>query len=176
MSLAPTKGNCDGRNGRYNSCGATDIWLACKSRGQCKRCSDAFKMGKKITAHHKKEHPKQLKAALDKLEEIKLNQQYYLRAITDNILRNSGKCKCDECNEPIPHPTGRNVCHIVGSGANKKLYTDPRNNFILGKGLFKGECRCGIQFDDKGEKSTMKIYQKYLEVRTELNHKYYNQK
>lgn len=171
MSLSPSKGTCDGRNGRYLCCGAGDVWLGCKSRGQCKRCSDAWKADKKKVQPQHKKNSVAVKQALDQLEFRVKSREYYLKAIMANIERN-GKCVCDNCEQVIPHPIGRHVCHIVGAGGNKLLYLDPRNNFILGKGFF-GECNCGALFDDQGEKSTMRIYPKYVEVRTILNHEYY---
>lgn len=98
--------------------------------------------------------------------------KYYLEAITDNIQRN-GICRCDECNNPIRNARGSNVCHIVGAGANKLLYLDKRNNFILGKGQLFGQCDCGVKFDDRGMKETMNIYPRYLEIREILNNEYY---
>ena len=68
-----------------------------------------------------------------KKSEIKESGNYYRLAIALNIIKNKSVCRCDECGSPIKHPTGRNVCHIIGSGANKELYLDKRNNFILGK-------------------------------------------
>ena len=108
-----------------------------------------------------------------KKSEIKESVNYYRQAIALNIIKNKSVCRCDECGSPIKHPTGRNVCHIIGSGANKELYLDKRNNFILGKGEMFGECNCGWSFDESGEKSEMEIYPKYLEIRETLNREYY---
>lgn len=171
MSLAPTKGTCDGRNGRYNSCGATDVWIGCKSRGQCTKCSIEYK--KRQKKGNRPTNDSEKRKVLARLDFIQESQQYYLRAIVANQKKNEGKCLCDECEHLIPHPKGAHVCHIVGSGANKKLYLEPTNHVIIGKG-FTGECNCGAKFDDEGKKSTMKIYPLYLRVREELNYKYYN--
>lgn len=104
---------------------------------------------------------------------IKQARLYYLEAIAANIKRSGGKCTCDECEAPISNVTGLNVCHIVGKGANTALYFDKRNHFILGKG-FIGQCSCGVVFDERGGKSGMKIYPRYVQIRADLNREYYN--
>lgn len=174
MRIVATKGTCDGRNGRYSHCGKPDVWIACKSRGQCTYCSAKFKIERRAKSEAKKYgNSSKLQKILTQLEFIKNSQQYYLQAILDNQKANDGKCRCDECGNLIAHPTGRNVCHIVGSGANKKLYFDLRNRFILGKGALFNECNCGATFDDKGLKSTMNIFPKYEDIRIRLNNEHY---
>lgn len=37
------KGTCDGKRGKYDHCGAEDVFLACVSRGQCYSCSEKWK-------------------------------------------------------------------------------------------------------------------------------------
>jgi len=109
-------------------------------------------------------------------ERIEEGKKYYVRALVLNSNKNNGKIRCDECGELIKHPTGSNVCHIVGKGANLTCYFDVRNHFILGKGEMFGECECKQKFDDRGEKKNMKIYEQYLKIRDDLNSGYYNKK
>lgn len=166
MSLQPIKGTCDGRNGRYNSCGATDVYLACKSRGQCIRCSGTYKKEKnkgKRTVNSIK-----IKQGLAQLEFIVNSREYYLKAIVANQNENGGICRCDECNEPIMHPTGKNVSHIVGSGANKKLYHEKINNKIL--------CSKCENIWTNGSKRSMKIFPECERIRIMLTNKYYTKK
>lgn len=130
-----------------------------------------------ISRHHKPINSNRnkpvAKISPKKQEHITLSKQYYLEAITANIFKNKGVCLCDECNERISHPKGRNCAHIVGSGANPTLYFDKRNHFILGKGPIFNECDCLWKFDESGEKETMKIYPRYVEIRETLNREYY---
>lgn len=100
--------------------------------------------------------------------------RYYKEAIIDNQSRNEEKVHCDECSAVLlqekGHP-GRNVCHIVPW---RSTYLDKRNHFILGKGELFGQCRCGILFDDEGGKEKMKIYPRYVEIKTVLTLEYYS--
>jgi len=134
------------------------IW----ARGKCKPCALKEKPPKKIQPVSEK-----------KKQEIKTSNQYYRWAIDKNIIKNKGVCRCDECGEEIKSPSGRNICHIVSGGANKALYLEPINHFILGKGETFGECSCGWKYDESGEKEKMNIYPRHVEVREILNNKYY---
>ena len=113
------------------------------------------------------------KSIAKRTESIKESSNYYKKAIAQNIINNKGKCLCDECKQPIKAPTGRNCCHIIGRGANEKLYHHPLNNFILGKGEMFGECSCGAKFDDMGLKSEMNIFKEYEHRRELLNNEFY---
>lgn len=98
-------------------------------------------------------------------DSIKASKEYYRIAIAANMAQNKGKCICEECGCVIANPTGSNVSHIVSKGANRELYLDPLNHFIL----------CDI---DEGhwtmhDKTKMNIYPESEERRIELNHKYY---
>jgi len=103
-----------------------------------------------------------------KKAEITQDALYYKKAIGENIIKNGGKCRCDECGHEIKMPRGANCCHIVGKGADLTLYHHPLNHFVLGKGEIFGECNCAATFDDKGEKHTMKIYPRFLEIREKI--------
>jgi hypothetical protein len=123
--------------------------------------------------------PKALrKISEKKAGKIKDSKDYYREAIGMNILKNKGKCLCDNCGDPIKDPLGkkhgRAVCHIIGSGANETLYLDPENHFVLGRGPLFNECNCGWMFDESGEWETMKIGPEAAERKERLNRKYYD--
>lgn len=113
-----------------------------------------------------------LKPIIDK-EAITANKSYYAKAIFANIERNKGKCRCDECGREIKTPTGRNVCHIIGKGANTALYHDIRNHLILGKGEIHDECNCGWLFDESGRWHEMKVAEHVKQIKEQLNKEYY---
>lgn len=119
--------------------------------------------------------PKQVKAVFDK-ESANENKSYYAKAIFLNIKKNNGRCKCDECGEDINKPTGRNVCHIIGKGANTALYHDVRNHLVLGKGELFGECNCGWMFDESGSWEEMNVALYARQTKETLNLEYYNRK
>lgn len=99
-------------------------------------------------------------------ESIKASKEYYRLAIDSNVSHNKGKCVCEECGCVIKEPTGSNVSHIVSKGANRELYLDPMNHFIL----------CNIHEGQwtMHDKTVMNIYPESEERRIKLNHKYYN--
>jgi len=100
---------------------------------------------------------------------IEISKKYYAKKIADNILQNRGKCLCENCDDEIRNPTGRNVSHVIGSGGNKALYHEEENSFVL--------CdRCEDQWTDNngGEKTEMRIFPKSEEIRIRLTFKYYN--
>lgn len=134
----------------------------------CKNCAMKADM---MLAPKKTRQPIK-KKPVDK-EKLGERNEYYKRAIFANMKRNGGICRCDECGHEIRYPTGRNVAHIVGSGANETLYLIPENNFILGKGEMFRECNCLSVFDDQGKKHTMKIYPIYVERHERLIASYY---
>lgn len=164
MGLQPEKGTCDGRDGRYNHCSRTDVWIVCKSRGQCTTCSDAFKRARNKPKLIKKVSAKKLLFIAD-------SNQYYIRAILANRKKNGGECRCDECGEKIKHPNGRNVSHIVSSGANNALYLDERNNKILC--IFENGCEPKWT---EGDRTTMKIWPECEKIAEQLTLEYYSAK
>jgi hypothetical protein len=99
-------------------------------------------------------------------ESIKASKEYYRLAIASNIAQNKGKCICEECGNQIKEPSGSNVSHIVSKGANRELYLDPLNHFIL--------CDIHEGHWTMHDKTTMNIYHESEERRINLNHKYYN--
>lgn len=113
----------------------------------------------------KKPIPKRSKK---KLDEIRLSKEYYQKAIEANIQQHTNKkdvkqnqiCKCDECFEKITSPSGANVCHIIGMGANKKLYFEPINHFIL--------CLKCADIEQNGPRKSMKIYPEWEKRRLQL--------
>lgn len=112
--------------------------------------------------------PKQLKKVSKKqLGKIKENGNYYRAAIAQNIIRNKGKCRCDECGSEIKEPKGRNVAHIVSAGANAALYLEPENNNVL--------CLDCVIWEESGDRTTMKLYQQREDVRQRLTAKYYQE-
>ncbi len=68
------KGNCDGRNGRYDHCGAEDVFLGAKSRGQCIPCA----------AKHNKKELKEV-AKINKTYKMKHNPALYIGTAIGNL-------------------------------------------------------------------------------------------
>lgn len=75
-----------------------------------------------------KKAPKPLKRAPIKVKisakqraKIKLNKEYYAKAIESNKKLNNGVCVCENCPKVISNPTGSNVSHIISAGANAAL-------------------------------------------------------
>lgn len=101
------------------------------------------------------------------LGKIKENGNYYRAAIAQNIIRNKGKCRCDECGEEIKQPKGRNVAHIVSGGANAALYLEPENNNVL--------CFDCVIWEESGDRTKMKLYEQREEIRQRLTAKYYQE-
>lgn len=166
---------CTGKDGKYNSCGQSKVLIANKSTMQCHRCNEKRKNDIK-SCKPKIKNWEQAAKALDQLRYIQESKEYYMRAIMANIQKNHGKCLCDNCDERINHPTGSNVSHIIGAGANKTLYHDDENHFILGN-IMKGDrCNCEQLFSDEGKRQSMRIYPLFVERWERLNNKYYTKK
>lgn len=96
---------------------------------------------------------------------IKEEKEYYSVVIADKRDKKSGKWFCEECENEIKMPTGRNVSHIISKGANPNLYLDERNNCLL-----CAECHWGYEF---GDRTTMKIYERTEKIRETLTKEYY---
>lgn len=107
------------------------------------------------------------KVSTKKIGQIKDSNNYYKKKIGINIIENKGKCKCENCDAVIENPTGRNVSHIIGAGANTTLYLDLENSYIL--------CdKCEAEWTS-GSRINMMIWPKALLVRQKLNLKYYTE-
>lgn len=111
-----------------------------------------------------------------KTEQIKADREYYAKAIHANIVKNKGRCRCDECDHKIDYPIGRNVAHLIGKGANLALYHDIRNHVILGKGPMFNECNCLWKLDESGEWEEMKLAEHIKQVKQQLTNEYYTKK
>lgn len=148
----PHYGICKGTD-KYEGCGQNGL-ITTRSRGLCTLCESKRKT-KPTTA---KKAPKNLVQ----------NKEYYAQRITDNMIKNKGKCICEECGDEIKRPVGRNVSHIVGGGANTALYLESINSKIL--------CLKCEDIWTNGDKTKMKIYPECMEIRQQLNLKYYTQK
>lgn len=109
-------------------------------------------------------------------DKLKDDREYYAKAIHANIVKNKGRCKCDECGREIKYPIGRNVAHLIGKGANLALYHDIRNHVILGKGEMFNECNCLWILDESGEWEKMKLAEHIKQVKQQLTKEYYNKK
>ncbi len=96
----------------------------------------------------KKEPTPIRKLSDEKRAEIKRSKMYYLEALVSNIKKN-GKACCDECGMKIIRPNGSNVCHVIGKGADLRMYYEKTNNVILGKG-WVGECNCKVKLTMRG--------------------------
>ena len=126
-----------------------------------------------LKGHHPSEKGFPKKKMSEKtINKIAENNNYYRKAIALNIVKNKGKCLCDECGVEILNPSGSNCSHVIGQGANPTLYHDIRNHFILCNNL-KDKGKCEQLFSDEGKKHTMKIYPKYVEIKEQLNREYY---
>jgi hypothetical protein len=103
------------------------------------------------------------------VEKRKKDNEYYQEAIEINKQKNGGECICENCFDPIQHPRGINVSHIISKGANLALYHDLLNHFIL---CFRCE---GIwTANNGGEKTEMLIFPESEERKQVLTLKYYN--
>ena len=103
-----------------------------------------------------------------KQKQIVESKEYYADAIKENKDRFKGTCRCENCGNEILFPTGKNVSHVIGGGANLALYLDPINNFIL---CFTCE---GIWTDARGgSKYDMAIFPASEKRKEELTLKYY---
>lgn len=99
-------------------------------------------------------------------QSIKHSKSYYALAIDSNRSANRGQCVCENCGKEIKNPEGKNVSHIVSKGANKELYLDPRNYFIL--------CFDCENIWTTRQKTKMAIYAESEERRMLLNLEYYS--
>jgi hypothetical protein len=115
-----------------------------------------------------KRTPIKTKVTAKQRAKIKLNKEYYVKSIANNIKLNNGVCVCENCPTIIKNPTGSNVSHIISAGANAALYLDKLNHFIL--------CEICEGIWTMHDKTTMNIYPESEERRIKLNHKYYNQR
>lgn len=122
------------------------------SQGKCVRCA-------------KKSYEKVSKLSSKTKESIKASKIYYQVQLDSNKVKNKGKCICEECNKEIKEPSGRNVSHIISAGANKALYLEPLNNFILCV-----PCHHRWEFEDR---QAMNIYPEAMERKEKLTLKYY---
>lgn len=115
-------------------------------------------------------------SAKKKIEETAERNKYYKASIARNIVKNKGKCRCDECGQEIKQPKGHNVRHIIGSGANKALYFHPLNHFIMGSGPLYQQCNCGYEFDNGTKRQSMDIYLESERRRGQLKKEHYESK
>jgi hypothetical protein len=133
----------------------------CKS---CKREDYIFSQGKCVRCY-KNSYEKVSKVSSKTKESIKASKIYYQVQIDTNKAKNKGKCICEECNKEIKEPIGRNVSHIISAGANKALYLEPLNSFILCV-----PCHNRWEFEDR---QAMNIYPEAMERKEKLTLKYY---
>jgi hypothetical protein len=120
-----------------------------------------------LKGHHPDDTKKPIKKVSEKGKvKMKESNNYYRMAIGINIVKNKGKCICEECGEEILSPCGRNCSHIVGAGANKSLYHDIINHKIL--------CLKCENIWTNMDKTKMSIYKECEEIRILLNNKHYS--
>jgi hypothetical protein len=151
----PYYGVCNGTD-NYKGCGNRGL-ITTRSRGLCSLCESKRKPPK----------PKKTKPPKNMAE----NKKYYAQRIVANMIKNKGKCICENCDDEIKKPIGRNVSHVIGAGANITLYHEAENSFVL--------ClRCERIWTDgtEGGKTKMRIYEDSEERRMRLTLKYYTQK
>jgi len=122
------------------------------SQGKCVRCA-------------KNSYEKMAKVSDKGKESIKASKIYYQVQLDSNKIKNNGKVICEECNKEIKEPKGRNVSHIISAGANKALYLEPLNSFILCV-----SCHNRWEFEDR---QAMNIYTEAMERKETLTRKYY---
>jgi len=162
----PYYGLCIGK-GAYKGCNKRGL-IATNSRRLCQKCESIRKAAAPIRRITEK-----------KKMEIKASNKYYADTIAKNMKRNNGTCLCDNCNEKINDPLnakGSIVCHILSSGANKALYLNPLNSWILGRGELFRECNCKWQFDESRKREDMNIYRETQARIIALNAHYYKSK
>lgn len=122
------------------------------SKGRCKPCAS-------------KSYAKPPKLSDKGKASVKANKIYYQVQIDTHKAKNKGKCICEECGKEIKEPKGNNVSHIISAGANKALYLEPLNSFIL--------CvQHHLQWEG-GDRKSMNIYEEAMERKLELTRKYY---
>lgn len=88
------------------------------------------------------------------------DQQYYQQARSANAAKNNGDWVCEECGIIIPHERGARVCHVIGKGADVRLYHHPENHFVL--------CHKHALLEESHHKKTMKIYPEWLKKYNKL--------
>jgi hypothetical protein len=88
------------------------------------------------------------------------DKDYYNQSIAANAAKNNGDVTCEECGLIIPYATGRNVCHVIGKGAEIRLYHHPENHFIL--------CHTHAAQEETHHKKNMRIYPEWLEKYNKL--------
>lgn len=81
---------------------------------------------------------------------MKEDKNYYRLAIAQSIVKNKGKCVCEECGVLIVEPSGMNVSHILSKGAWPEYYHHALNHNIL--------CVKHHYQWEFGDKKSMKIY------------------
>ena len=120
--------------------------------------------------HSHRLKPTPIKKMTDKKkDELKENRNYYRQSIGSNIIKNSGKCLCDNCKSVIPAPSGSNVSHILSKGSYSSMYHHPMNHFIF--------CwKCEQEFSNEGKRDTMAIYEAYLKRKEYLINFHYGKK
>lgn len=120
----PYYGKCEGKPNKQKGCGGKG-WVMTSSRLLCRNCESERK-GEIYLRVIPKVSPKQAKFIGD-------SKNYYRQQIAKHIVRNMGKCPCEECGVEIINPTGMNVSHILSSATHKELYHHPDNSNILCK-------------------------------------------
>jgi hypothetical protein len=104
------KGTCDGREGRYPSCGATNTYITCKSRGQCMVCAAKYNKKTKTKIKTKKKT-----GELDVFIEIWNERPHFSQV--------SGK--------PITVFSVWCFAHILSKGAYPSYRLDKRNIYLV---------------------------------------------
>lgn len=144
-----SKGTCDGRNARYNHCGATDVYLGCKSRGQCIICSNKYKNAQK--------KPK-TKVVRKKTGELSVFLELWNER--PHVSQVSG--------EPIQFFSVSNFAHILSKGAFPSLRLEKRNIYLVTKEEHH-EYDCG----DRGALEKDPKWAEVFLIREELIQKHY---
>lgn len=104
------KGTCNGRDGRYPGCGAQEVYITCKSRGQCMVCASKYNKKTKTKIKTKKKT-----GELDVFIEI-WNER-------PNFSQVSGK--------PIAVFSVWCFAHILSKGAYPAYRLDKRNIYLV---------------------------------------------
>jgi hypothetical protein len=114
-----------------------------------------------LKGHHPDDTKKPIKKVSEKGKvKMKESNNYYRMAIGINIVKNKGKCICEECGEEILYPVGANVSHIISKGANPALYTNMLNHKIL--------CVKHHQMWETGDRKSMNIYEECINIKEQL--------
>jgi len=88
------------------------------------------------------------------------DKQYYKLALELNASKNQGDVVCEECGIVIPYPNDRNVCHVIGKGADIRLYHEIENHFVL--------CYRHVLQEESHHRKTMRIYPEWQKKRDKL--------